>query len=215
MIKNEIQLGRAQERYDEIRKTIEDLEERYSGARLRIMKSGFVEELVERREEIREYKRLRQLDLEAAIQDLLSEKPMLLDSVNELLTKLRIAADVTQEEIAERLGWHQPNVSRFESENYGGQTISKVVEYAGSLGVWLYVAPSLSGIPPKITYQREEESTIMHTEGQGTADVGVPLWQTEDTSASITRVPEDWSLEPNEPRVHSTRREETYELVGV
>lgn len=184
MIKNEMQLRQAQERCEDLRQIIEGLEQQYSGTRLRIMKSGFVEELTERREEIREYRRLRKLDLEAAIRGPLSERPMLLDNINEFLTKLRIAADLTQQEIAERLGWHQPNVSRFESEDYGGQTISKVVEYAGSLGVWLYVAASLSGVAPKITYRHGEEDSVMQKE-EDSADIRAYIRPTDDTSAGI------------------------------
>lgn len=184
MIKNDRQLKRAQERYDEVLQTIEDLEERYSGTQLRIMRSGFVGELQERKREIREYEQLRRLNLEEAIQRPLS-KPVLLDNINELLTKLRIAAGLTQEEIAERLGWHQPNVSRFESENYGGQTIAKVVEYAGSLGVWLHTVPSLTETPPEIVYRSEEEEVTVHTSDWSSADIGVGTSPAEDTSSSI------------------------------
>jgi transcriptional regulator with XRE-family HTH domain len=215
MIKNELQLRQAQNRYNEILKTIEDLEERYSGTRLRIMKSGFVEELTERREEIREYRQLRRLDLEAAIQGPLSEKPALLDNINEFLTKLRIAAGVTQEEIAERLGWHQPNVSRFESEDYGGQTISKVVEYADSLGVWLYIAPSLAGPPPKIAHQREVKSPSIHTRDRRGIQVRVRTRQTEDTSASIRSGSgvEDTELNTSEFEVYDYDKERIPEPV--
>lgn len=185
MIKNETQLRQAQERCEEIRQIIEDVAQQYSGTRRRIMESGFVEELAERREEIREYRRLRKLDLGAAIRGPLSEKPMLLDNINEFLTKLRIAADLTQEEIAERLGWHQPNVSRFESENYGGQTISKVVEYADGLGIWLYLAASLSGISPEITYRHGEEDSVVRNEERKNADVRTSIRRIDDTSASI------------------------------
>ena len=213
MIKNDKQLARAQERCAQVRQTIKDLEEQYSGIRLKLMKRGFVEELVERQEEIREYNRLRHLDLAAAIEGPLSEKPMLLDNINEFLAKLRIAAGLTQEETADRLGWHQPNVSRFESDNYGGQTISKVIEYADSLGVCLHVVASLSGLSPQITYRRDQEQSVLRNEGKQFVDITAAIRRTDDNSASITPRHAGLSDEPDEPAAWMHGPQSTPELV--
>lgn len=146
MIKSDAQLKRAEARLQEIREQIAYLEDRYAGMELQILKSPLVQEEQERESEIEEYQQLRQLSLEEAVEGPLRE-PVLLDNIGELLAKLRIAADFTQKELAERLGWHQSNLSRFESENYSSQTIAKVVEYAASLGVWLHISPSLTEKP--------------------------------------------------------------------
>jgi transcriptional regulator with XRE-family HTH domain len=94
-------------------------------------------------DKIIEYKKLKELPFTDAITSLLS-RPVLIDNIGELLAKLRIAAKLSQSDIAQRLGWQQSNLSRFESENYNSQTINKIVEYASLLGVWLHVQPSLT-----------------------------------------------------------------------
>jgi transcriptional regulator with XRE-family HTH domain len=154
MIKNNIQLRRAKARYQRVCQQLAGLGERFSGTELEIFGTGLAEEVRELEDEIAEYEELRALNLGEAIQGPLS-KPALLENVGELLAKLRIAADFTQSELAARLGWQQPNLSRFESENYNSQTIAKVVEYASVLGVWLHVAPSLTEEVTEIRYRGE------------------------------------------------------------
>ena len=97
-------------------------------------------------EGIDEFNKLTAFPFEMAVEDVLN-KPILIDNISELLAKLRIAAKLTQEEMAERLGWDQPNLSRFENENYNSQTLSKIIEYASNLGIWLHISPSLTEEP--------------------------------------------------------------------
>lgn len=154
MIRNDAQLRHAEDRLKEIYETIEQFAQLHSGRELRFFTDSLEQEAEERRAEIEEYLQLRDQTLEEAIQGVLRE-PSLLGNIGELLTKLRIAADLTQQELADRLGWHQSNLSRFESENYSSQTIAKVVEYATALGVWLHVSPSLTEEPTEVTLREE------------------------------------------------------------
>ncbi|HCS40669.1 MAG TPA: hypothetical protein DIW44_13940 [Anaerolineaceae bacterium] len=94
-------------------------------------------------DQIIEYQFLTNSNFKESIDNLLN-KPFLLDNIGELLAKIRIASKLSQTEMANRLGWEQSNLSRFESENYSSQTISKIVEYASALGVWLHVRPSIT-----------------------------------------------------------------------
>ena len=196
MIKNDRQLSQIEQRCTELRGSITNLRENHSGFQLRAMLGGFESELAERREEIREYKQLLRLSLEEAIEGPLSRRPMLLGNINEFLAKLRIAAGLTQEEMADRLGWHQPNVSRFESENYGGQTIAKVVEYASALDVWLYTAASPSERPPVITWQTDQPSIEANEHQALTWDARmVAGMDVSDTSESSGTLQPAWTQE--------------------
>jgi transcriptional regulator with XRE-family HTH domain len=151
MIKNNTQLMRALARLRAVRQQIEDFQNRFSGTELEILTIPLQDEAEELEAEISEYQALRELSLAEAVQGPLKE-PTLLDNIGELLAKLRIAANFTQEELAIQLGWQQSNLSRFESENYHSQTIAKVVEYASSLGIWLHVTPSLTEKLPEVIY---------------------------------------------------------------
>jgi transcriptional regulator with XRE-family HTH domain len=151
MIKNNTQLTRAFARLRAVRQQIEDFQNRFSGTELKILTIPLQDEAEELEAEISEYQALCELSLEEAVQGPLKE-PILLDNIGELLAKLRIAADFTQEELAIQLGWQQSNLSRFENENYHSQTMAKVVEYASSLGVWLHITPSLTEKLPEVNY---------------------------------------------------------------
>lgn len=143
MIKTSAQLRNAQERLNIIQKLLGENGQKYSGLELEVHNMGLIIEENDLYEQIIEYRKLRELPFTDAI-DFLSKKPVLIDNIGEFLAKLRIAAKLSQSEMAKHLGWEQSNLSRFESENYSSQTINKIVEYASMLGVWLHVRPSLT-----------------------------------------------------------------------
>lgn len=180
MIKNDKQLKHAQARLKEVRREIDELERQYSGLQLDIFRTPLVQEKEKREEEIEEYLQLRELSLEEAVVGPL-KKPTLLGNVGELLAKLRIAAGLTQQELAERLDWHQSNLSRFESEYYSGQTVAKIIEYATSLGVWLHITPSLTEGPLQVSYRQESIQGTLRDTTSGFRDVaGI-----EDTETQV------------------------------
>ncbi len=171
MIKNQIQLRRAHERLSEIGREIQEYQNRYSGVELELYVLPLMDMEDELKEEINEFKSLCRLPFEEAISGPLN-KPVLIYNIGELLAKIRIAAKLNQKQLAERLAWDQPNLSRFESENYSSQTISKIVEYASSLGIWLYVQPSItektfSEKPTEIEFRKAEPkySDVTSTSG--------------------------------------------------
>src|SRR3990172_9078299 len=142
MIKSSAQLKNAEERLVSIQKLLAENSQKYSGLELEVYNMGLVIEEKNLLDQIIEYKKLKELPFPDAVISLL-RKPVLIDNIGELLAKLRIAAKLSQSEMAQRLGWEQSNLSRFESENYNSHTINKIVEYASLLGVWLHVHPSL------------------------------------------------------------------------
>ena len=152
MIKNDLQMNRAFARINKLLEEIADLELNPAGAETDFFASHLRKELEGLRAEVRQYNSLRTLPFDIAIDTQLRE-PVLLENVGSLLAKLRIAAKLSQAEMAKRLGWHQSNLSRFESDNYSSQTIAKISEYISALGVWLLVVPSLSERPTELTYR--------------------------------------------------------------
>jgi len=174
MIKNENQLKRAKARLREVRSEIEQYQIEYTGIERDFLVIPLIDEEEELKADIDEYQQLKTLSFYEAVSEILS-KPTLIDDIGELLAKLRIAAQLTQEELASRLGWEQPNLSRFESEYYSSQTIGKTVEFASELGVWLYVVPSLAEL-------REKPFEIQFT----TADY--PKSEPDDTSAEFSEI---------------------------
>lgn len=162
MIKNDIQLKRAQDKLDKVKTEIKEFELLPPGIGREILILPLLAEVKELENDINEYQDITSLPFEETIQRLRSN-PMLIDHIGELLSKLRLAFGLTQEQLAEMLGWDQPNISRFESENYNSQTIGKVVEYASALGIYLHVSPSLSQRVPIIKILKDvakEKQTV-------------------------------------------------------
>ena len=142
MIRNENQLKSAINMLKEVDHEMSRIREKYfDDEMLDIYILPLLEQKYEIEDEINTYEFLRDCSFEDGI-NFLEETPGIIDNIGELLTKIRIAAKITQSQLAEKLGWSQPNISRFESENYGSQTIKKMIEYTSQLGVWLKVSPS-------------------------------------------------------------------------
>src|SRR5574341_1136662 len=104
MIKSPIQLKNAEKRLAEIQKLMYENSKKYAGLDLEIQNAGLDIEEVELLDQIIEYKKLRSLPFSDAI-SLLFDKPILIDNIGDLLSKIRIAAKLSQSEMAERLGW--------------------------------------------------------------------------------------------------------------
>jgi transcriptional regulator with XRE-family HTH domain len=151
-IKNEAQLTSARKRLSQVIKRIEEYKQQYSGFERDVFIPPLLDEKGELKSDIEEYIFLKNHSFKDAIQGPL-QRPQLIDNIGELLAKLRIASNLTQSELAEKLGWDQSNLSRFESENYSSQTIAKVVEFASALGVFLYVTPSLTERTVDVRYK--------------------------------------------------------------
>ena len=152
MIKNDIQMKRVLARINQLLEEISDLELGPAGPETDFFVSHLQKELESLRAGVRQYDSLRTQPFGVAIDTELRE-PVLLENVGSLLAKLRIASKLSQAEMAEKLGWHQSNLSRFESDNYSSQTLSKISQYVSALGVWLQVVPSLTERPAELTYR--------------------------------------------------------------
>lgn len=152
MIKNEAQLVRVSARISQIRDEIEQIRLAAAPDSAEFFAAPLETELSNLQDQVREYNALRNLAFEDAVA-YIAQKPVLIENISELLTKLRIAAKFSQRQLADRLRWRQSNLSRFENENYSGQTLAKVSEFVRPLGVWLHVSPSLTEAPTPLVYQ--------------------------------------------------------------
>jgi transcriptional regulator with XRE-family HTH domain len=187
MIKSDAQLRQAQERLRNLQVEREQLLARHGGHAPAYLLNEIDGDRRQIESEIREHQMLKQLPLEQAI-GLIAQKPVLLENVGELLAKLRIAAKLTQEQLAQRLGWEQSNVSRFESNAYSSQTIGKVSEYLDGIGVMLYVSPgSLS--PVQNVVSADVGEAIFQIAGQLTIDHSQAAPRIEDETLELTAVP--------------------------
>ena len=146
MIKNDVQLKQTQERLTALRSEKKALQDRYGGHIPDYLLTQLEEDEDQLQVEISEYQTLKQLPLAEAV-EILAQNPELIENVGEMLAKLRIAAGLTQEHLAQKLGWEQANVSRFESSSYSSQTIGKIAEYLDGLGVSLHIIPSIAPLP--------------------------------------------------------------------
>lgn len=141
MIKNNNQYIDARDRLNSVRQSLETYKNDPNNFDVQFLVPALEIEVGKLEDDIQEYLDLRELPFEIALETVLN-RHMLIDNIGELLAKLRMAAKKSQTDLANELGWEQPNLSRFESENYSSQTISKIIEYASALGIYLHVIPS-------------------------------------------------------------------------
>jgi ribosome-binding protein aMBF1 (putative translation factor) len=96
----------------------------------RIQEAGMMSMLATLNEELTEYEALRA----GTIRSLHLES---LDDVPQALIKARIAAGLTQEELADRLGLTPEQVERDEATGYAATSFARIVETASALGLKL------------------------------------------------------------------------------
>jgi len=176
MIKNSNQLMQAEHRLEMIQDEITELQKNYSGIDLEIFTLSLFDEKEKIEGDIKEFNLLTNYDMDKILIEK-AIRPHLIDNIGELLTKIRIAKKYRQEEFSELLGWQQSNLSRFESEDYGAQSIKKIVEYASALGVWLKVYPTFT--------DEEEEVEISICSVRNTYPSHQVTWGINDRTDSI------------------------------
>lgn len=100
-----------------------DLDPRLSKA----MREGLQSQLAELREQVAEYEALRSGEVVVLDVDSLRELP-------EALIRARIAARLTQRELAERLGLKEQQIQRYEATRYAGVSLERIDAVAEALG---------------------------------------------------------------------------------
>ena len=95
------------------------------------MREGMESQLVDLREELAEYEALRSGQVRELELRSLTELP-------EALIRARIAAGLSQKELARRLGMKEQQVQRYEATRYAGATLARVQAVADALGVEIH-----------------------------------------------------------------------------
>lgn len=80
----------------------------------------------------------------ASYDRLKARPPLLFEAENlvalpQILIKARIAKQMTQRELAERLGLKEQQIQRYEADHYGGANLTRLAEVADALGIHLNI----------------------------------------------------------------------------
>ena len=129
MITTERQRANAARQAEAFRKEIGALvADRSPDSSSKVILDGLRSQLEDVEREIAEYDTLRSGEVTELDLDKLSELPT-------LLIKARVATELTQKELAERIGVKEQQIQRYERQLYDGVSFSRVVEIAGALGL--------------------------------------------------------------------------------
>lgn len=96
-----------------------------------VMQDGLESQLQELREEMAHYEALQTGDVRKLEYDSLTGLP-------EALIMARIAMNLTQKELAERLGMKEQQIQRYEAERYAGASLERIKEVAEVLEVQIH-----------------------------------------------------------------------------
>lgn len=94
----------------------------------RAMRGSIESRLIELRDDLAAYERLRG----GAVQQLVAES---LDELPERIIQARVAAGLTQKDLARRLGLKAQQIQRYEATRYSGAKVERLQDIADALGV--------------------------------------------------------------------------------
>jgi ribosome-binding protein aMBF1 (putative translation factor) len=134
MIANEVQRRVTQTAIREFEESLArlDADARNSSPEMRrMMREAMESQLADLREELAEYEALRAGQVRELELRSLTELP-------DALIRARIAAGLSQKELARRLGMKEQQVQRYEATRYAGATLARVQAVADALGVEIH-----------------------------------------------------------------------------
>ena len=109
-----------------------------------LMRAAMESQLEDLRQQLAEYDALRSGHIQVLELDSLAQLP-------EALIRARIAAGLTQKELAKRLGMREQQVQRYEATRYAGVGLSRLQAVADALGVQIHervILPTPAGAAP-------------------------------------------------------------------
>jgi transcriptional regulator with XRE-family HTH domain len=134
MIANEVQRRVTQTAIREFEQALAHVDEQNPELHPRLrraMREAIESQLVDLRRELAEYEALRAGEVRALELDSLAQLP-------EALIRARIAAGLTQKELAARLGLREQQIQRYEARRYAGASLERVQAVADALGVRIH-----------------------------------------------------------------------------
>lgn len=134
MISNERQYNKTKQSLDEFKAQLEESRRRYADdpVLLQLQTGQLVRYIEDFEHEIADYEQATQGDL-APIMPAFNPRSGRLE-IARALTKMRLAKGMTQEELATRLGTHQPSITRWENEEYESYRLGDLRKVASALG---------------------------------------------------------------------------------
>lgn len=186
MIKNKRQYEYSKKKLHELEEDLKAIRKKYyiDKNKVALLSQGYIEHIVQFKDEIKEYEDM----IKAPFPEVLPIHN--LNEINRSIVRLRIARKITQEELAQRVGCKQSDISRLERDDYRGHTIAKLDEIIAGLG-----AKIVLNLIPEESVSAEQERREIKELKKGT----------ELTSAAYTKwitkkaeIPQEPSTEGND-----------------
>ena len=186
MIKNKRQYEYSKKKLLELEEDLKAIRKKYyiDKNKVALLSQGYIEHIVQFKDEIKEYEDM----IKAPFPEVLPIHN--LNEINRSIVRLRIARKITQEELAQRVGCKQSDISRLERDDYRGHTIAKLDKIIAGLG-----AKIVLNLIPEESVSAEQERREIKELKKGT----------ELTSAAYTKwitkkaeIPQEPSTEEND-----------------
>jgi len=148
MIKNDRQYEYSKKKLHELEKDLRATRKEYHSDKNKValLSQGYIEHIIQFKDEIKEYEDM----VKAPFPEVLPIHN--LNKISRSIVRLRIARKITQEELAQRVGCKQSDISRLESDDYCGYTIGQLDKIMASLDVKIV----LNLIPKEIAIAEQE-----------------------------------------------------------
>lgn len=130
MIKNKRQYEYSKKKLHELEEDLKAIRKKYyiDKNKVALLSQGYIEHIVQFKDEIKGYEDM----IKAPFPEVLPIHN--LNKINRSIVRLRIARKITQEELAQRVGCKQSDISRLERDDYRGHTIAQLDKIITGLG---------------------------------------------------------------------------------
>ena len=154
MIKNGRQYEHSKKKLHELEEDLKAIRKKYylDKNKVALLSQGYIEHIVQFKDEIKEYEDM----IKAPFPEVLLIHN--LNKISRSIVRLRIARKITQEELAQRVGCKQSDISRLERDDYYGYTIGQLDKIMAGLGmkIELNLFPKESAITEQERRERKD-----------------------------------------------------------
>ncbi len=186
MIKNKRQYEYSKRKLHELEEDLKAIRKKYyiDKNKVVLLSQGYIEHIVQFKDEIKEYEDM----IKAPFPEVLPIHN--LNEINRSIVRLRIARKITQEELAQRVGCKQSDISRLERDDYRGHTIAQLDKIIAGLGAKIV----LNLIPEESISAEQERREIKELKkGAELTSAAYTKWITKKAE-----IPQELSTEGND-----------------
>jgi len=186
MIKNKRQYEYSKKKLLELEEDLKAIRKKYyiDKNKVALLSQGYIEHIVQFKDEIKGYEDM----IKAPFPEVLPIHN--LNEINRSIVRLRIARKITQEELAQRVGCKQSDISRLERDDYRGHTIAKLDNIIAGLGAKIV----LNLIPEESVSAEQERREIKELKkGTELASAAYTKWIIKKAE-----IPQELSTEGND-----------------